>query len=140
VRVLMWPPNAKLSGGFSHIRVADHFRVNHSIIVRLMQRFRQTGNFTDRPRAGRPRKTTPREDRLISRRVRQQPFSTAGALRGSLAFGGHISTRTVIRRLMMEWLTLKWSATLIWLKPPLCMPTACHLSGMVNFRRTIPNQ
>jgi hypothetical protein len=41
---------------------------------------------------------------------------------------------------MMEWLTLKWSATLLWLKPPLCMPTACHLSGMVNFRRTIPNQ
>jgi hypothetical protein len=31
---------------------------------------------------------------------------------------------------MMEWLTLKWSATLLWLKPPLCMPTACHLSGM----------
>jgi transposase len=32
---------------FSHRRVADHFRVNHSIIVRLMQRFRQTGNVTD---------------------------------------------------------------------------------------------
>jgi hypothetical protein len=30
-----------------------------------MQRFRQTGNVTDRPSAGRPRKTTPREDRLI---------------------------------------------------------------------------
>ena len=82
--------------GHSHIRVADHFRVNHSIIVRLMQRFRQTGNVTDRPRAGRPRKTTPREDRLISRRARQRSFSTAGALRGNLAFGGHISTRTVI--------------------------------------------
>jgi hypothetical protein len=40
----------------------------------------------------------------------------------------------------MEWLILKWSATLLWLKPPLCMPTACHLSGMVNVRRTIPNQ
>ena len=64
-----------------------------------MQRFRQTGNVTDRPRAGRPRKTTPREDRLISRRARQRPFSTAGALRGNLAFGGHISTRTVNRRL-----------------------------------------
>ena len=85
-------------GGFSHRRVADHFRVNHSIIARLMQRFRQTGNVTDRPRACRPRKTTPREDRLISRRARQRPFSTAGALRGNLAFGGHISTRTVIRR------------------------------------------
>jgi hypothetical protein len=51
--------------------------------VRLMQRFCQPGNVTDRPRAGRPRKTTPREDRLISRRARQRPFSTAGALRGT---------------------------------------------------------
>jgi transposase len=58
------------SDGFSHRRVADHFRVNHSIIVRLMQRFHQTGNVTDGPRAGKPRKTTPREDRLISRRAR----------------------------------------------------------------------
>jgi hypothetical protein len=98
-----------------------------------------------------PRKTTTREDRFISRRVRQRPFSTAGALRGNLALGGHISTRTIISRLdmnrsslvvvlrglpargrsvafpvwrkhcisrtMMEWLTLKWSATLLWLKP-----------------------
>jgi hypothetical protein len=38
-------------------------------------------------------------NRLISRRARQRPFSTAGALGGNLAFGGHISTRTVIRRL-----------------------------------------
>ena len=94
-----WQAVGMHSGGFSHRRVADHFRVNHSIIVRLMQRFRQTGNTTDRPCAGRPRKTTPREDWLIFRRARQRPFSTAGALRGNLAFGGHISTRTVIRRL-----------------------------------------
>ena len=40
-----------------------------------------------------------REDQLISRRARQWPFSTAGALRGNLAFGGHICTRTAIRRL-----------------------------------------
>jgi transposase len=94
-----WQAVGMHNGGFSHKRVTDHFRVNHSIIVRLMQRFRQTGNVTDRPRAGRTRKTTPREDRLISRRARQRPFSTSGALRGHLAFGGHISTRTVIRRL-----------------------------------------
>jgi transposase len=92
-----WQAVGTHNGGFSHRRVADHFRVNHSIIVRLMQRFRQTGNVTDRPRASRPRKTTPREDRLISRRARQRPFSTTGELRGILAFGGHISTRTVIR-------------------------------------------
>jgi transposase len=94
-----WQAVGMHNGGLSHRRVAGHFRANHSIIVRLMQRFRQTGNVTDRPHAGRPRKTTPREDRLISRLPRQRPFSTAGALRGNLAFGGHISTRTVIRRL-----------------------------------------
>jgi transposase len=94
-----WQAVGMHNGGLSHRRVADHFRVNHSIIVRLMQRFRQTGNVTDHPRAGRPRQTTPREDRLISRRAWQRPFSTAGALRCNLAFGGHISTCTVIRRL-----------------------------------------
>ena len=58
-----WQAVGMHNGGFSHRRVADHFRVKHSIIVRLMQRFHQTGNVTDGPRAGRPRKTTPREDR-----------------------------------------------------------------------------
>ena len=87
-----WQSVGMHNGGFSHRRVADHFRVNHSIIVRLMQCFRQTGNVTDRPRPGRPRKTTPKEDGIISRRARQLPLSTAGALRGNLAFGGHMIT------------------------------------------------
>jgi transposase len=86
-----WQAVGMHNGGFSHKRVADHFRVNHSIIVRLMQRFRQTGNVTDRPRAGRPRNTTPREDRLISRRARQRPFCTAGALRDNLALGATLA-------------------------------------------------
>jgi transposase len=38
-----WQAVGMHNGGFSHRRVADHFRVNHSIIVRLMQRFRQMG-------------------------------------------------------------------------------------------------
>jgi transposase len=142
-----WQAVGMHNGGFSHRRVANHFRVNHSIIVRLMQRFRQTGNVTDRSRAGRPRKTTPREDRLISRRARQRPFSTAGALRGNFSFGGHISTRTVIRRLHHQGmrarrpikrpqLTLRHRhARLDW-----SHDHSCHLSDMVNFRRTIPNQ
>jgi transposase len=88
-----WQAVGMHNGGFSHRRVAYLLRVNHSIFVRLMQRFHQTGNVTDRPGAGRPRKTTPRENRLISIRARQRPFSTAGALRGNLAFGGDISTR-----------------------------------------------
>jgi hypothetical protein len=49
-----------------------------------------------------PHHTKPIEnekDRLISKRARKRPFSTVDALRGNLAFRGHISTRTVIRRL-----------------------------------------
>jgi transposase len=41
-----WQAVGMYYGGFSHRRVADHFRVNHSIIARLMQRFRQTGKQT----------------------------------------------------------------------------------------------
>jgi hypothetical protein len=85
VRVLMWPPNAKLPRSAPAVlngRCRARLDMSRSsIIVRLMQRFRQTGNATDHPRAGRPRKTTQREDRLISKRARQRPFSTAGALR-----------------------------------------------------------
>jgi hypothetical protein len=55
-----WQALGMHNGGFSHRRVADHFRVNHSIIVRLMQCVRQTRNVTDHPRADRPRKTIPR--------------------------------------------------------------------------------
>ena len=90
--LLVWYGAAKINhtrkvASITVVRVADHFRINHSIIARLMQLFRQTGNVTDSPRAGRPRKTTPREDR-------QWPFSTAGALCRNLALGGHISTHT----------------------------------------------
>jgi transposase len=95
----MWPRCSSAETQVCHRSYIIAARVNHSIIVRLMPRFRQTGNVTDRPRAGRPSKTTPREDRLIFRRARQRPFSTVGALRSKLVFGGHISTRIVIRRL-----------------------------------------
>ena len=38
-----WQAVGMHNGGFSHRRVTDHFRVNHSIIVRLMQRFSSNG-------------------------------------------------------------------------------------------------
>ncbi|VDI19065.1 Hypothetical predicted protein, partial [Mytilus galloprovincialis] len=58
-------------------RIAVHFGVNHTVIMRLVQRYRQTWSVEDRPRAGRPRKTTPREDRNLSRQARLKPFSSA---------------------------------------------------------------
>jgi hypothetical protein len=66
-------------------------------------------------------------------------------LRGLPARGQSVTfpvwRKRCISRTMMVLFSLKWSATLLWLRPPLWMPpTDCHLSGMVNFRRTIPNQ
>ena len=46
--------------------VAWHFHRHESTISRLLNIFQQTGKVADRPRSGRPRKTTPREDRILT--------------------------------------------------------------------------
>ncbi|CAG2244536.1 unnamed protein product [Mytilus edulis] len=61
-------------------RIAVHFGVNHTLIIRLVQRYRQTGSVENRPIAGGPRKTTPREDRNLSRQARLKPFTSADQL------------------------------------------------------------
>ena len=49
--------------GRSQRDVAQQFGVHESTISRLVQRLRATGRLTDRPRSGRPRVTTQRQDR-----------------------------------------------------------------------------
>ena len=49
----------------THQAVADHFDVSRIIISRLMIRLRQTGRTNDRPRNGRPRMTSQRQDRHL---------------------------------------------------------------------------
>jgi hypothetical protein len=103
VRVLIWPPNAKLPRGAPAV-------LNGRCHTRLdMSRSYLDVTFRGLPARGR-----------------------------SVEFP--VWRKRCSSRTMIEWLTLKWSATLLWLKPPLCMPTACHLSGMVKFCLTIPNQ
>ena len=46
----------------THQAVADHFNVSRITISRLMIRLRQTGRTNDRPRNGRPRVTSKRQD------------------------------------------------------------------------------
>ncbi|VDI22612.1 Hypothetical predicted protein, partial [Mytilus galloprovincialis] len=47
------------------VQVANHFNVSRITIARLNTRLRDTGTTNDRPRSGRPRKTTLRQDRHI---------------------------------------------------------------------------
>ncbi|CAG2258086.1 unnamed protein product [Mytilus edulis] len=85
--------------GLSCRRIAVHFGVNHTVIIRLVQRYRQTGSVEDRPRAGRPRKTTPREDRNLSRQARLKPFSSADQLRRLWPIGGRTAANVLFDQL-----------------------------------------
>ena len=56
---------ALLMQGQRQQQVTNHFGVNVSTIERLVRRLRETGHLADRPRSGRPRVTSRRQDRTI---------------------------------------------------------------------------
>ena len=56
---------ALLMQGQRQQQVANHFGVNVSTIGRLVRRLRETGHLADRPRSGRLRVTSRRQDRTI---------------------------------------------------------------------------
>lgn len=95
-----WQAIGMLNSGLSRRQIAGNFGVHHSIICRLVTRFQQTGSVDERPRSGRPKKTTAREDRYLAREARMNCFLTADKLRRRwLPAGGRVCTRTVINRL-----------------------------------------
>ena len=80
-------------------RIADQFGVSHSAISRLSKCHREARTVKERDRSGRPRKTSPRDDRALSQSARRCPFSTARRLCDNWVIHGHVSVRTVNRRL-----------------------------------------
>lgn len=66
-----------LTAGCSQRDIAQEFNVHPSTICRLLNRFRTTGNVSDRQRSGRPRKTTVRQDRFIVTTSRRNRFMAA---------------------------------------------------------------
>jgi transposase len=81
--------------------VAGHFNVSQSVISRLWNRFQHTGNVAERPRSGRPRKTTVRQDRYLSNMAKRQRFQSAVRLNSDFrtATGVRVSSQTVRNRL-----------------------------------------
>lgn len=73
--------------------------VSHSVVSRLVQKFRQTGHVKDRRRSGRPKKTTARDDRALVLNARRNPRSHSGILRSQWRLGYRVSLSTVRRRL-----------------------------------------
>ena len=63
----------------STAEVADTFNVSPSR-TEDKKKYEETGDVFDKPRSGRPLKTTAREDRLLARKSKASPFSTAAEL------------------------------------------------------------
>ena len=51
----------------SPAEVADIFNVSKQQVERIRKRYQETGDVHDRPKSGRPRKTTARDDSLLVR-------------------------------------------------------------------------
>ncbi|VDI09268.1 Hypothetical predicted protein [Mytilus galloprovincialis] len=54
-----------LAARMTQVKVANHFNVSRMTIARLRTRLKDTGTTNDRPRSGRPREPTLRQDRYI---------------------------------------------------------------------------
>ena len=87
----------------STAEVADTFNVSQRQVQRIRKRYEETGDVFDKPRSGRPRKTTAREDRLLARKSKASPFSTAAELHETWSSEVPVSTRTVCRIPVSKW-------------------------------------
>ena len=66
-RAIAW-----LQGGNTQRNVAVRLGVSQSVVGRLWQRFQATNSVRNRPRSGRPRSPTNREDRYITNMALRQ--------------------------------------------------------------------
>ncbi|XP_071133129.1 uncharacterized protein [Mytilus edulis] len=90
-----------VDAGMSVADVAAEFHVHRATFWRLINRFRQTGTSKDRPRSGRPKKLTPREERYVRLTSTRDKFIPATRVvhRLSAATGVCVSAQTVRNRL-----------------------------------------
>ena len=84
-----------LARGDNDSIVSRAFGCHRNTIIRLRQRFQQTGGVADRRRPGSPRVTNPRTDRFITLTHLRRRFQTATS--SARQYG--ISKQTVLRRL-----------------------------------------
>ncbi|GFT91234.1 transposable element Tcb2 transposase [Trichonephila clavipes] len=91
----------KLEESRSVTSVAAEFGIAHSIVSRLWRQFQTTGTAIREFSSGRPRGTTPADDRYIVLQARRNRWQTAGeiARHTTQATGRPISRFTVARRL-----------------------------------------
>ena len=82
--------------------IARVLNVSQSVVSRLLKKHGETGSVKDRKRSGRPKATTPRQDRLLFRMSRQNRFYSSETLRTHLHdnHGIRVSRQLVNSRLL----------------------------------------
>ncbi|GFY09186.1 HTH_Tnp_Tc3_2 domain-containing protein [Trichonephila clavipes] len=90
-----------LECGRTQLEVSEELGIAQSVISRLWQRIQEDGNVSRCYSTGRPRVTTPREDRYLAVTAKRNRRSTASDLSRQLssATGKTVSRQTVYRRL-----------------------------------------
>ena len=94
-----WQIIGMKNAGLSCRDIGTRLGVNHTVISRLVQKHGLTGQVKDRPRSGRPRKTSARDDRALVYMSNRHPMAGSRYLRQHWNAGVRASTSTVRRRL-----------------------------------------
>lgn len=91
----------RLECGRTQLEVSEELGIAQSVISRLWQRFKHDGNVSRCYSTGRPRVTTPNDDRYLAVTAKRNRRSTASDLSRQLssATGTTVSRQTVYRRL-----------------------------------------
>ncbi|GFW08316.1 transposable element Tcb1 transposase [Trichonephila clavipes] len=91
----------RLKCGRTQLEVSEELGIAQSVISRLWQRFQDDGNVSRCYSPGRPRVTTPNEDRYLAVTAKRNRRSTASDLSRQLfsATGTTVSRQTMYRRL-----------------------------------------
>ena len=63
--------------GYSQRQIADRLKITQSTVCKHIKRYKETGDVHDRPRTGRPRKTSTATDRYIQITSERDRFLTA---------------------------------------------------------------
>ena len=88
-----------IRAGRTHREVAQHFNCHLNTVDRLVQRYAQHNDVRDRPRSGRPRVTTPAQDRYIRVTHLRYRLQTATTTARNIPNLRRIHPQTVINRL-----------------------------------------
>ncbi|GFU96420.1 transposable element Tcb1 transposase [Trichonephila clavipes] len=118
-----WRAVGRIEAGQSITDVALFFGVHHSVVSRLWKQFQPIQTVIRRPVGGRPKVTTPVEDRYIAIVVKRDRRATSSRVTSMVtaSIGKAISAATVRRRLHMNVLYAR--------VPQVCVPLSVQSSG-----------